>query len=208
MASWGKPMRGGIAILGLTAVLSGCNSSDGDSVGSSASPTPTIAAEVPAGFDACKDIPQSLLQSEQLIKPEVDSKDGNAGIKWRGCGWIQSDGYSATIDTTNITLDMVRANKEFTVAEELTIAGRPAVTSYLGGQDPHVDCAINVEMKGGVSRSASITRDHARNLARSTRVILPRRWRKESPRRSQRERNIVISGRFSSTGGGEDGDHG
>lgn len=164
MASWGKPMRGGVAILGLTAVLSGCNSSDGDSVGSSASPTHTIAAEVPAGFDACKDIPQSLLQSEQLIKPEVDSKDGNAGIKWRGCGWIQSDGYSATIDTTNITLDMVRANKEFTVAEELTIAGRPAVTSYLGGQDPHVDCAINVEMKGG---SLEISIDNPRSRKKS-----------------------------------------
>ncbi len=149
MASWGKVARGGVVVLGLAAVLSGCNSDDGASADQSASATPTIAADVPSGFDACTGIPQSLLQSEQLIKPEVDSKDGNGGIKWRGCGWIQSDGYGATIDTTNITLAMVRANKEFSVVEELTVAGRPAITSYVGGQDPHVDCAINVEMKGG-----------------------------------------------------------
>lgn len=164
MASWGKVARGGIAVLGLVGVLSGCNSGDGESGDASASATPTIAADVPAGFDACKDIPQSLLQAEQLIKPEVDSKDGNAGIKWRGCGWIQSDGYGATIDTTNITLAMVRANKEFTVVEELTIAGRPAVTSSVGSQDPHVDCAINVEMKGG---SLEISIDNPRSRKKS-----------------------------------------
>jgi len=54
-----------------------------------------------------------------------------------------------TIDTSNITLPMVRANKDFAVDKELTIAGRPALTSHVNGQDAQADCVINVEVKGG-----------------------------------------------------------
>ncbi len=151
MASWSSVVRGVVLGAGLIMLVSACNSG-GESKGGNAnstSVTPTVAADVPAGFDACKDLPQSMIQQEQLIKPEPDQTDRPGGIKWRGCGWIQSDGYGATIDTTNITLAMVRANKDFTVDEELTVGGRAALTSHVSGQDPHADCAINVELKGG-----------------------------------------------------------
>ncbi|MBF6333887.1 DUF3558 domain-containing protein [Nocardia transvalensis] len=152
MASWGKVIRGAALGLGAVALVSGCNSGGGGSNGTtSASATPTIAPDVPAGFDACKGIPQSVIQSEHLIKPQVDTKDGRGGTKWRGCIWLQADdGYSATIDTTNITLAMVRANHEFTVAEELTVAGRAAITYRPSGQKNLSEhCLLNVEMEGG-----------------------------------------------------------
>ncbi|WP_433761872.1 DUF3558 domain-containing protein [Nocardia sp. CA-135398] len=152
MASWSGVVRGVVLGAGLILLVSACNPG-GESKGTanSASATPTIAADVPAGFDACKDLPQTVIQQEHLIKPDPDKKDGAQGIKWRGCGWIQAggDGYAATIDTTNITLAMVRANHDFAVDEELTVAGRAALTSHVSGQDPHADCVINVELKGG-----------------------------------------------------------
>ncbi|RDI54209.1 DUF3558 domain-containing protein [Nocardia mexicana] len=152
MASWGKVVRGAALGAGVVALVAGCNSDGGGTDGTTkASATSTVAADVPAGFDACKDIPQSVLQSEQLKNKGVDSKDGNGGVKWRGCIWVQSggDGYGGTIDTTNITLPMVRANKEFTVAEELSVSGRPALTYALSGQDLRAHCILSVEMKGG-----------------------------------------------------------
>ncbi len=146
MASWSGVVLGA----GLIMLVSACNSS-GESKGNttSVSATPTVATDVSAGFDACKDLPQALIQSEELKNKGVDNHDGNGGIKWRGCIWIQSDGYSTTIDTTNITLAMVRANHDFAIDDELTVAGRPALTSYVSGQDPKADCVINVELKGG-----------------------------------------------------------
>ena len=46
---------------------------------------------------------------------------------------------------------MVRANHEFTVAEELSVAGRPAVTYHASDdqKDPRSNCLLSVEMKGG-----------------------------------------------------------
>ncbi|WP_433755523.1 DUF3558 domain-containing protein [Nocardia sp. CA-135398] len=153
MACWSGVFRGVVLGAGLIMLVSACNS-DGESKGStnnSASATPTIAADVPAGFDACKDLPQALIQSEKLKNKGDDIANRPGGFKWRGCGWVQAggDGYAATIDTTNITLAMVRTNKDFTVDEELTVAGRAALTSHVSGQDPHADCVINVELKGG-----------------------------------------------------------
>ncbi|WP_330252193.1 DUF3558 domain-containing protein [Nocardia sp. NBC_00565] len=150
MASWSGVVRGVVLGAGVVVLVSACNSG-GESKGNtnSASATPTIAADVPAGFDACKDLPQALIQSEKLKNKGADTTDRPGGMKWRGCIWVQSDGYAGTIDTTNITLAMVRANKDFTVDEELTVAGRAALTSHVTGQDPHADCVINVEMTSG-----------------------------------------------------------
>ncbi|WP_084507264.1 DUF3558 domain-containing protein [Nocardia violaceofusca] len=149
MASWGKARRGVIVGVGLLALVSACRSGDDPhSASTNVSQTSTIAPGVPAGFDACK-LPPSLVQSEELVKPEPDIKDGDGGVKWRGCGWIQSDGYSVTIDSTNISLAMVRANRDFAVADELTIAGRPALTYAQTGQDLKTHCILSTEIKGG-----------------------------------------------------------
>lgn len=64
--------------------------------------------------------------------------------------WIQSDGYTVSIRTTNITLPMVRANAGFKVAEELTIGGRAAITYHdSDATDVSHDCILDVQIKGG-----------------------------------------------------------
>ncbi|WP_084531828.1 DUF3558 domain-containing protein [Nocardia miyunensis] len=149
MTNWGKVIQSGALGIGAVLLVASCNSGgSGSDASKSASATPTVAADVPA-FDPCKDIPQSVLDKEKLINPDADKQDGDGGIKWRGCGFIQENGYSATIDSTNITLSMVRTNHDFNVIEELTVGGRAALTSHVADQDPRADCAVNVEMKGG-----------------------------------------------------------
>lgn len=154
MAYWSGLVRGAVLGAGLIMLVPACNSG-GESKGStnSASVTTTIAADVPAGFDACKDIPQSVIQQEQLIKPTPDITDRPGGYKWRGCDWVQrgGDGYAVTIDTTNITLAIVRTNSQFTVTEESNVGGRAALTYRPSDDktDQHEHCILIVEMRGG-----------------------------------------------------------
>lgn len=171
MASWSGVVRGVVLGAGVVVLASACNSG-GESKGntSSASATPTIAADVPAGFDACKDIPQALIQSEKLKNKGADTTNRPGGIKWRGCGWVQSggDGYFGSIDTTNITLAMVHANSQFTVTEDLNIGGRAALTYRPSDDqtDQHEHCILIVEMKGG-SLEVSISNPPSAKLTAS-----------------------------------------
>ncbi|MBF6262142.1 DUF3558 domain-containing protein [Nocardia farcinica] len=143
-----RSVVGGVLALGVVVVLGGCDSSvDGDA-GSTESTTATVAADVPTGFDPCEDIPQSVLDSENLtMKLNADS-DVSGGIKWRGCRWVQPDGYAASIRITNITVDMVRS-KNFPDARETSIDGRAAITSRQVDEHPEAVCTLNVEMRGG-----------------------------------------------------------
>ncbi|MEV2224537.1 DUF3558 domain-containing protein [Nocardia vinacea] len=167
MASWSGVVRGLVLGAGLIMLVSACNSG-GESKGStnSASATPTIAADVPAGFDACKDIPQALIQSEKLNNKGADTTGRPGGYKWRGCIWVQSDGYSGSIDTTNITLAMVRMNSQFTVTEESNVGGRAALTYRPSDDktDQHESCILIVEMRGG-SLEVSITNPRSRRIS-------------------------------------------
>ncbi|MEU6560385.1 DUF3558 domain-containing protein [Nocardia nova] len=151
MTSRGKLVRAAVVGAGVVALISACNSG-GDSKhgGESAPATSSVAADVPAGFNACQ-LPQSVIQSESLERSDVDTQDGAGGTKWRGCIWVQSsgNGYSATIDSTNITLPMIRANGDFKVGNELTVSGRPALTYAQPSQDLHTHCIMSIEIKGG-----------------------------------------------------------
>ncbi|WP_433726067.1 DUF3558 domain-containing protein [Nocardia sp. CA-129566] len=153
MTSSSKSLRLAVIGVGVT-VLAGCGSSDqgnarpsGGASGSSGS-TASLAADVPAGYDPCKDIPQSVLDSENLRGKDKDDSNASGGIKWRGCGWVQPDGYSPSIRTTNITVDMVR-DKKFHDAHEFTISGRQAISARQAHDHPESMCVVNVEMKGG-----------------------------------------------------------
>nr|WP_081635698.1 DUF3558 domain-containing protein [Nocardia sp. BMG111209] len=104
----------------------------------------------PTGFDPCSDVLKPVLDSEQLHGKERDDSNGNGGTQWRGCVWVQSDGYSVSIRTTNITLPMVRANTGFKIAEELNLGGRVAITYHdSDATDLRHDCLLDVEIKGG-----------------------------------------------------------
>lgn len=158
-----RAVRVGLLGVGAVLVAAGCSSAtDGQATpegasgqgAAAASTTPSLAAEAPSGFDPCTDIPASIIKEEDMRadSPEHGNADydGSRGIKWRGCGWAVPDGYAVGITTTNLTVDMVRDNKEFTVRWEDRIGGRRAVAINTADEkDPRASCTLNVEMKGG-----------------------------------------------------------
>jgi len=104
---------------------------------------------VPTGFDPCKDISQSVLTSEGLGSQQVDDGQADGGkVLWRGCQWASPDSYGAVIQTTNITVDMVRG-KNFPDAQEYAIDGRRAISTRQQDDHPSEACTIDVEIKGG-----------------------------------------------------------
>jgi hypothetical protein len=72
----------------------------------------------------------------------------SSGAKWVGCLWGQPDGYSASIRTTNLTLELVRS-KNFPDATEFTAGGRPALSTRQFEDHPDESCYVNVEVVGG-----------------------------------------------------------
>ncbi|WP_084525602.1 DUF3558 domain-containing protein [Nocardia vaccinii] len=128
-------------------VLAGCSPSGGSTSSSSAGATTPV--QVPTGFDPCKDIPQSILDSEGQQNKQPDDFQADAGkILWRGCIWSDPDGYGARIQMTNITLQKVR-DEHFPDTQEFTIAGRHAISSRQGDNADPTTCTVDVEVKGG-----------------------------------------------------------
>jgi len=171
MTGWGRVFRYAAAAVGVTALLGGCGGGgDGTAAGqSTVSATPTIAPDAPTAFNGCQ-LPQSVVDAEQF-DPNPDSADaiGNGRVRWRGCTWSthEGDGYGVGIRTTNITIPMIQANNQFTIAETLTIDGRQAVTYHQTGQtDLRRSCLLEVEMKDG-GLEISVTNDPDRKATGS-----------------------------------------
>ncbi|WP_338773247.1 DUF3558 domain-containing protein [Nocardia vulneris] len=145
-----KSLRVGVLVLGAVVVVGGCGPSGGGAEKTTVPSTGAsgVAPNVPAGFDPCKDIPQSVLDSEKLRQKITDDSNASGGIQWRGCLWVQPDGYAGSIRTTNITVDMVRA-KNFADTREFTINGRRAISSRQSDDHAEAECTVDVEMKGG-----------------------------------------------------------
>ncbi|MGY1863528.1 MULTISPECIES: DUF3558 domain-containing protein [Nocardia] len=149
MASGRNSRRLTILAVGAALVLTGCSPADNDAAPTGAtSAEPSIAPDVPTGYDPCTDIPQSVLDSENLRSKDKEDSNASGGVKWRGCMWAQPDGYLPIIRTTNLTVDMVR-DKNFTDAHEYTINGRRAISTRQVEEHPGAVCVVNVEMKGG-----------------------------------------------------------
>ena len=129
-------------------VAAGCGTSTGGSAEPSISAAQSVAPQVPSGFDPCTDIPQEVLDSEQLHTTGLDlDKDEmrRGDIAWSGCGWVMSDGYAASVTATNLTLDMVR-EKAVPGAHEAVVHGREVIVAKQGGP---TSCTLNAEMAGG-----------------------------------------------------------
>ncbi|MEU2121031.1 DUF3558 domain-containing protein [Nocardia niwae] len=138
-----------VLAVGTALVLTGCGPADDDAAPSGGpSVSSTLAPDVPTGYDPCTDIPKSVLDSENLRSKDKQDSNASGGIKWRGCGWVQTDGYAPVISTTNITVDMVR-DKKFADTHEFVINGRHAISTRQVEEHPAAVCTINVEMKGG-----------------------------------------------------------
>ncbi|OCF87395.1 hypothetical protein AW168_25825 [Nocardia brasiliensis] len=145
-----KSWRVGVLVLGAVFVVGGCGpSEDGPAKTNGPSTSKaTMAADVPSGFDACTDVPQSVLDSEKLLDKTPNDSNANGGIKWRGCLWAKTDGYAASIQTTNITIDMVR-DKKFPDSREFDIGSRHAISTRQIDDHPDAACTVNVAMTGG-----------------------------------------------------------
>ncbi|WP_280342872.1 DUF3558 domain-containing protein [Nocardia abscessus] len=149
MTSGRNSRRLAVLAVGAALVLTGCETSAKDPAPTGAATTsPSIAPDVPTGYDPCTDIPQSVLDSENLRSRDKQDSNASGGVKWRGCAWIQTDGYAPVITTTNITVDMVRA-KKFADTREYMINGRRAISTRQVEEHPEGVCTINVEMKSG-----------------------------------------------------------
>jgi hypothetical protein len=135
-------------VCGVVLVLSGCGSSTEGAASPEVPADPTLAAEIPTGFDPCTDIPQEVLDSEGLRNKNPDKSVRSSGAKWLGCLWAQPDGYGVSIRTTNLTLELVRS-KDFPDATEFTAGGRPALSARQLEHRPKESCHVNVEMVGG-----------------------------------------------------------
>ncbi len=148
----GRSIRGIVCGVGFALLVAGC----GTDSGGTATPVTTttglpIAAEAPSSFDPCTDIPQDVLASEDLRRGVTDANvDGAQGIKWRGCRYVAPDSYGVGITTTNLTLEVVRNNEEFSVRDEYTVDGRPAIAvDAVDQSDKRASCTFYVEMAGG-----------------------------------------------------------
>ncbi|MFD0366189.1 DUF3558 domain-containing protein [Nocardia sp. GCM10030253] len=131
--------------------MSGCGSSTGGDAKPSTptSTRPPLAEDVPRSYNPCKDVPQSVLDSEKLHGQDLANGDAGGGVKWRGCAWVRSNGYAVSIRTTNLTVDLTRS-RNFAEAAEFTINGRRAIsTRQFDGPFIKEACTLNVEMKGG-----------------------------------------------------------
>lgn len=129
-------------------VAAGCGTSTGGSAETSASAAQSVAPQVPSGFDPCTDIPQEVLDTEGLHSTNSSTSTDEmrrGDIAWSGCRWVVSDGYSASISATNLTLDMVR-KKAVPGAREDVVHGREVIVAQHGGP---TSCTLNAEITGG-----------------------------------------------------------
>lgn len=150
---------GPVLVAGLCAAgiaLTGCDSSAANENEAPGSTTSTLTetglqVAVPSGYDPCVDIPQSVLDSENLVKGVADNKAnarGPGGTEWRGCGWVQPSGYAVSVQVTNVTIPFVREHYNLD-RREFTIAGRPAISVRKNETRPSEVCSINIAMQGG-----------------------------------------------------------
>ncbi|WP_084495523.1 DUF3558 domain-containing protein [Nocardia shimofusensis] len=149
--------------VGVVVLLGGCDASGDVETDASMTSGHGVQPDVPAGFDPCTDIPQSVFASENLKSPRPQNSDASGGIKWRGCTWIPSNGgYGANIQTTNITVAMVSA-KNFADSREFSIGGRAAISGRQIPERLEYSCTVNVEMREG-SLQISITNPPTSNM--------------------------------------------
>ncbi|RBO90669.1 DUF3558 domain-containing protein [Nocardia puris] len=108
--------------------------------------------EVPQSFDPCTDIPQSVLDAEDVhpaVIPNTADADAQGGlVKWRGCSWVRTKGHAVSVQVTNMTLDFVRQEFYYD-GREATVSGRPTVIARRNENRGTEVCSVNVEMQGG-----------------------------------------------------------
>ena len=114
------------------------------------STTPSSTVDPATLFDPCKDIPASFMLSEGFADAGVGEAFENEtnGVKWKGCGWVMTDGYYTNIATTTLTLDVIKT-KNFEDYTEFTIDDRHAVSYRRLRESGKRTCVANIELGAG-----------------------------------------------------------
>ncbi|MFI9505540.1 DUF3558 domain-containing protein [Nocardia sp. NPDC052566] len=148
--------RAGVVSVGITGalalLLTGCSDKDGSpkpstTAGSSAAAS---SSAKPAKFDPCKDIPQNVLNAENL-ENHIPVTANSGDITWKGCAYgdRQGKGYEVRIMTTNLTLDKVKAKYPGTYRDQSVGSRRGAYFSVFPERGP-ASCAYAAELASGL----------------------------------------------------------
>ncbi|WP_280468482.1 hypothetical protein [Nocardia cyriacigeorgica] len=98
-------------------------------------PLLSFAAEVPQGYNSCQDVPQGVLDAEQLHSKEPVEGESRLPVsvvedpwmKFRGCRWVRTNSHRVEVTTTVLTVDVAlwtqSRRSELPAAHEFTIAG-------------------------------------------------------------------------------------
>ncbi|WP_043654845.1 DUF3558 domain-containing protein [Nocardia thailandica] len=130
----------------------------GETVTGSGAPT-TSAAGVPLSkeqlFDPCT-LPDSVIAATGAdpatkdTKPFGRDRERFVGCKWRADKSDERWGHYMLVSATSYTMADYRANGLFHDFKDVQIRGRRAVQSYVGTENPPVECDIAFESTKGV----------------------------------------------------------
>lgn len=114
-------------------------------------------------FDPCTDIPADFLAREKLdaLGTPRPFHNKSGPYRWDGCTVGMLGGYAASILTTNLSMDEIRA-RNYAGYHEFVIDGRTAAT-YNPYPDHEDSCSLSVEMQSG-SLDIGITNDNQATL--------------------------------------------
>ncbi|WP_280339115.1 DUF3558 domain-containing protein [Nocardia neocaledoniensis] len=160
--SRGSQAVAGLALAGML-LVGGCGQ---EKPSDEATPAPTSSdVPLPTGFDGCN-LPQSLIAAEQLKNMGEDKNWNSPGSsrKWSGCTWVQSDGFTAGVTVTTITLQNIldSPSSTWTIGDRFAIGDRAVVTYSQPVDDPAEKCMLNVEMSGGSMEITLLNQPSAR----------------------------------------------
>ncbi|WP_043654842.1 DUF3558 domain-containing protein [Nocardia thailandica] len=141
-------------VCAVTLTVAGC----GETVTGSGAPT-TSAAGTPLSkeqlFDPCT-LPDSVIAATGADPATKDTNPlGREPSRFRACKWMaeNSDGRSGhfmMVSSTTYTLEDYRANSLFHDFVDVQIGGRAGLRSYVGNENPPVECDIAFNTSRGI----------------------------------------------------------
>ncbi|MER7453846.1 DUF3558 domain-containing protein [Nocardia beijingensis] len=148
-----RPKAGLTALAAMAVLLTGCGEETTSSHTATTQTRPnssgaeTSSAAGPQSFDPCTALtPQFLADHQWDALPPAAKQTNTGGVSWKGCRYVARAGYGLTVQTTNATLEQVKA--KFPSATSITVGNRNALR-YEARPDVPGGCTVNVEMRAG-----------------------------------------------------------
>ncbi|MCQ4117608.1 DUF3558 domain-containing protein [Rhodococcus sp. FXJ9.536] len=134
------PSTVSIAVAAITLSVSGCTQSLDGRAGEA--PKPSIS------FHPCDGFSQEAITTARMNASPPDRMPERNNPQSFGCGYQSPDSYSGVvISAIGETFDSVKTSDRFTVLDETTIGGRPALVSDFRGGSA---CTVSVAIEPGI----------------------------------------------------------